>query len=62
MEGAGLELTAIVEPLRAVSKLEDEASERYAFAVDTLERGDIRVLTVADLARVAETARRELGL
>ena len=61
VEGVGLELTAVVEPLRAVSALEDEASERYAFGVDTMERQMIRVVTLNDLPRAAETARRELG-
>ncbi len=31
VEAARLELTAIVEPLRAVSDTEDEAMERYRF-------------------------------
>lgn len=61
VENAGLELTAIVEPLRVVDEsLEGEAAERYRFGVETMEREAIRVLTVSDLARVAETARREL--
>ena len=62
VEAARLELTAVVEPLRAVSQLEDEASERYAFGVDTMERQMIRVITLNDLARAAQTAQRELGL
>ncbi len=62
VENASLELTAVVEPLRAVSALEDEASERYAFGVDTMERQQIRVITLNDLARAATTAQRELGL
>ena len=32
--------------------------ERYRFGVETMEGQEIRVMTVADLARVAETARR----
>lgn len=60
VEAARLELTAIVEPLRAVSDTEDEAMERYRFGVEAMERGAIRVVTIADLARVAETARMEL--
>jgi hypothetical protein len=55
VEGAELELTAVIEPVRAVSD-----AEQYAFGVGVMEREAIRVLTVADLARVAETARREL--
>ena len=56
VENATLELTAIVEPLREVE--EEQAS--YRFGVETMERERIRVLTAADLGRVAETARREL--
>jgi hypothetical protein len=62
VEGARLELTAIVEPLRSVSDTEDEAMERYRFGVEAMERQEIRVVTVNDLARVAETARVELRL
>ncbi len=32
----------------------------YRFGVETMEEHQIRVLTTSDLARVAETARREL--
>jgi hypothetical protein len=60
VEAARLELTAIVEPLRAVSAMEDEAMERYRFGVEAMERQEIRVVTLSDLARVAETARMEL--
>jgi hypothetical protein len=60
VEGAKLELTAIVEPLRTVSDTEDEAMERYRFGVEAMERQEIRVVTLSDLARVAETARVEL--
>jgi hypothetical protein len=60
VEAARLELTAIVEPLRAVTDTEDEAMERYRFGVEAMERQEIRVVTVNDLARVAETARMEL--
>jgi hypothetical protein len=81
VEAADLELTAVVEPLRAVSSahgfedgtledgtfedgaaFEDEAAERYRFGVDAMEREQIRVLTVSDLARAAETARIELRI
>jgi hypothetical protein len=34
--------------------------EQYGFGVQVMEREAIRVLTVADLGRIAETARREL--
>ena len=60
VEGVALELTAVVEPLRAVSELEDEAMERYRFGVEEMERQAIRVVTVSDLARMAATARVEL--
>jgi len=60
VESARLELTAVVEPLRTVSDLEDEAMERYRFGVEAMERQEIRVVTVNDLARAAETARVEL--
>jgi hypothetical protein len=49
-----------VEPLRTVSEVEDEAMERYRFCVEAMEQEAIRVVTLSDLARVAETARIEL--
>jgi hypothetical protein len=58
VEGAMLEMTAVVEPVKEV--LEDEAREYYRFAVETMEGQAIRVMTTADLGRMAETARREL--
>jgi hypothetical protein len=54
-EGAELELTAVVE---RVSSVGDE--EQYRFGLSVMERDAIRVMTVADLERMAETARREL--
>jgi hypothetical protein len=60
VESAKLELTAVVEPLRTVSDIEDEAMERYRFGIEAMEQQEIRVVTVNDLARVAETARAEL--
>ena len=60
VEGIGLELTAVVEPLRTVAAEEGEAWDRYRFGVETMEREGVRVVTVNDLARAAETARREL--
>lgn len=63
VENAELELTAIVEPLRdangAVAGDHDQI-EQYRFGVETMEAQQIRVLTVNDLERVAETAKREL--
>lgn len=60
VERATLELTAIVEPLREVSGDVEDEQAAYRFGVETMEREQIRVLTTADLGRVAETARREL--
>jgi hypothetical protein len=63
VENAELELTAIVEPLRnghgEVALGEDDV-EQYRFGVETMEAQQIRVLTVNDMERVAETAKREL--
>jgi uncharacterized protein (UPF0335 family) len=55
IEGVELELTAIVEPVASVAD-----AEMYGFGVGAMESAAIRVLTTADLTRVAETARREL--
>ena len=55
VELVGLELTAVVEPVKTVSD-----AELYRFGVGLMEEVGLRVLTVADLGRVAETARREL--
>jgi hypothetical protein len=65
VEQARLELTAVVEPLRAVASEADadtESAERYKFGVDAMEMQQIRVLTISDLARAAETARIDLRL
>lgn len=70
VEKATLELTAIVEPLRGIlgkdpeellsSGAEQDRIGQYRFGVETMERSRIRVVTVADLQRVAERAREEL--
>ncbi len=62
VEKAGLELTAVVEPIAEVShdRNDPERVEQYRFAIETMEAQQIRVLTVGDLPRIAETARREL--
>ena len=57
IEGAELQLTAIIEPISTVSD-----AEPYRFGVSAMEREAIRVLTTADLDRVVETARRELRM
>lgn len=62
VENASLELTAIVEPLKELKRAEEEDIAQYRFGVETMEAAAIRVLTTADLGRVAETARRELHL
>jgi hypothetical protein len=65
VESAKLELTAVVEPLRTLPGGGDsttEAAERYKFGVDTMESQQIRVVTMNDLARAAETARIDLRL
>jgi hypothetical protein len=63
VENAELQLTAIVEPLRNGNgevTVDEDHVEQYRFGVETMEAQQIRVLTVNDLERVAETARREL--
>jgi hypothetical protein len=62
VEKASLELTAVIEPAARLgaSDEEPERLEMYRFGVETMEEHQIRVLTTADLGRVAETARREL--
>ncbi len=72
VENAALELTAIVEPLRGLlgknseevlaRGAEEDRVEQYRFGVETMERNQIRVLTVADLPRIAERAREELRM
>jgi hypothetical protein len=62
VENAKLELTAVVEPIAAVTTDREDADRvaQYRFSVETMEAEDIRVLTTNDLPRVAETAQREL--
>jgi hypothetical protein len=62
VEKAKLELTAIIEPAARLGATEEEPERlaMYRFGVETMEEYRIRVLTTADLNRVAETARREL--
>lgn len=60
VENASLDLAAIVEPLRTVAGESGEAEDRYRFGVETMEEQGLRVLTVAQLPGVAETARKEL--
>lgn len=62
VEKAGLELTAVIEPAARLGATGEEPDRLalYRFGVETMEEHQIRVLTTADLDRVAETARREL--
>ncbi|QNI36816.1 DUF3037 domain-containing protein [Edaphobacter albus] len=60
VENARLELTAVVEAVKKGKEEEVESAERYRFGVEAMEREQIRVVTLSDLARVAETARLEL--
>lgn len=62
VERAGLELTAVLEPAAEVGATEEEPERLalYRFGVETMEENGVRVLTTADMGRVAETARREL--
>jgi hypothetical protein len=59
VEGAGLEFTAVVEPIRDMGE-EQERIDQYRFGVEMMERQQIRVLTKTDLGRVAAKAREEL--
>jgi hypothetical protein len=62
VEKAQLELTAIIEPAAKLGATDDDTDRlaMYRFGVETMEENQIRVLTTADMGRVAETARREL--
>ena len=64
VEKSALELTAIVEPLRKIAGPDDdpERTALYRFGVETMEEHQIRVLTTADLERVASTARTDLRI
>lgn len=62
VEKASLELTAVIEPAAKLGATDEEPErlEMYRFGVETMEENHIRVLTITDMGRVAETARREL--
>jgi hypothetical protein len=73
VDQADLELTVVVEPLgawedrftgkaarKAGAAVDADRVAQYRFAVETMERETIRVLTTSDLPRIAEAARREL--
>ncbi len=61
-ENASLDLAAVIEPLRNLASGAGEAEDRYRFGVETMEEQGLRVLTVNDLGRAAETARQELRM
>ena len=62
VEKAGLELTAIIEPAARLGAVDEDPDRLalYRFGVETMEENQIRVLTTADMSRVADSARREL--
>jgi len=62
VEKASLELTAVIESAAGLGATDEdpERLEQYRFGVETMEEHQIRVLTTADMVRVADTARREL--
>jgi hypothetical protein len=64
VEKASLELTAVIEPATKIGATDDEPErlQMYRFGVETMEENQIRVLTTSDMGRVADTARRELGV
>jgi hypothetical protein len=71
VESADLQLTAVIESLRSVAGatrdedaevFDSNAQELYQFGVEAMERQQIRVITLNDLARAASTARLELRL
>jgi hypothetical protein len=62
-ENVKLELTAIIEPIgwpEGDNEPDEERSVRYKYASDTMEENEIRVMTTADLAKIAATAREDL--
>lgn len=72
IDAADLDLAAVVEPIRVISRpsrpaasendFSDEAAELYRFGVETMESAGIRVLTTNNLIAAAEHARLELRL
>ena len=56
VDAAALEMTAVVEPLRSVGDSEEVVGQ-YRFGVEAMERSNIRVMTLTDLPRIADTAR-----
>jgi Protein of unknown function (DUF3037) len=65
VQGAELELTAIIEPFewpKDDSRPDEERSERYKYAGALMSKHDVRMLTTASLPDIAETARRDLNV
>jgi hypothetical protein len=64
VDNAKLNLTAIVEPIRelAGAEVDEDREVQYEYARETFKKYSIRMLTSSDLPRVAETARRQLGV
>lgn len=62
VENADLELTAIIEPRRELRNDDEDNLAQYEFGSQAMESAGIRVLTTADLGRIAETARVQLKL
>jgi hypothetical protein len=65
LENMDLLLTAIIEPIlwpEGEGEPGEESTMRYQYAVNTMKEHEVRVLTTSDLANLAETARRELGV
>ncbi|HTZ58287.1 MAG TPA: DUF3037 domain-containing protein [Acidobacteriaceae bacterium] len=63
VEKTELLLTAIIEPIRwpdGDGEPDEESNLRYEYAVGTMQRYKIRVLTTAELPGLAETARLEI--
>ena len=64
VEKASLVLTAVIETAAKIGATDQDAErlQMYRFGVETMEEHEIRVLTTADMERVAQAARRELKL
>ncbi|MGC2404521.1 MAG: DUF3037 domain-containing protein [Acidobacteriaceae bacterium] len=64
VENASLLLTAIIEPIswpEGDGEPSEESKERYDYAVKTMEKHDVRVLTTSRLEDLAAEARQELN-
>ena len=61
IDGARLELTAIIEPIREFSS-EQEHQDRYEYGKEILREHDIQFMVTSDLPRIAAMARKELGV